>query len=193
MKRIIPMLILALAVVAAAQSVPTPIAGQQVIGSSPMYWMPNSSARLYVTSTGYLRDSAGTRRPVDTTLNSVGGNGACTSTFSILTNGLVGLESNFELSYGIRATDPAQYGVRMYFATRNKAPADTTWRIIHYMWNNARVITWHVPDSVTTTRSYRAANFYLSGQDARVCVERYTPALGAGDTTVLDNLFAKLR
>jgi len=186
--------ILACAFAALAQT-PTPIAGQQIVGTSPMYWQPNSSARLYVTLGGYFRDSAGVRRPADSTRNSVGGPGICTDTYTILTNTSVGLQSNFELRYGVRATDAAQYGVRIYFASRHRLPSgtDTTWAIIHTVWDTTQVTTWVTPKNIGTTRSARVANLYLGGQDIRACVMRVAPMLGSGDTTIVDNLWGRLR
>lgn len=197
MKRI---LVLILAVFAGVIGAQVPIAGQQVVGVSPIYWGLNNSSSLYVTSTGYFRDSAGVRRPFDTTATVgvgglVPGPGACSNIYTVLTNSAIGLQSNFELSYGIRATDPAEYGVEMYFATRNRLPSgtDSTWRIIHTAWDTTRVRTWVTPKNPTATRSYRAANFYLSGQDVRLCVKRVAPMLGAGDTTIIDKAVGRLR
>ncbi len=168
--------------------------GQKVVTESQILWGAGvGSPTLYISgATGFMRDSAGTRKVLDTTANSVGGAGACSQTIVMRTSLGIVPQSHAELSYKVRATDTAQAGFRIYLATRYRsAPvtSDTGWAVAgrQYVYDSSQVFLTHTNPGATTSFTTRFVNFWLSGQDVRVCIERTSISPGAGDTLVFNN------
>ncbi len=170
----------------------TAITGQGIVTEQRVGWGASMSSSLYVLSNKYMRDSASTRVTVDTSLASVGGAGACTQIIILRTGSAVTPQLRCELSYKVRATDTAEDGFSLYLATRYRTPVgtDSGWALPgkQYLWDSSQVYLTHTRPQTTTSNSTRFVNFYLSGQDARVCVQRTSSGgPGANDTIAFNN------
>lgn len=189
MKRIILAVLCAATVLLAADAT---IVGQGIQTEQRIGWGASMSQSLYVLSTKYMRDSASTRVNVDTSVASVGSSGACSQTIVIRSGTAVTPQLRCELSYRVRATDPTEDGFNIYMATRYRTPTtgDTNWAVAgrQYVYDSSQVYLTHTNPGAVAAASTRFVNFYLSGQDARVCVNRTSSGgPGTGDTIAFNN------
>ncbi len=188
-------LILALLLAASASfaQTATAITGQGIVTEQRIGWGASMSQSLYVTSTGFFRDSgaAGNRVAFDTSTSSVGGPGACSQTIVMRTGSGIVPQSYSQTSLRMRATDPVQAGIQVYlaFRWRNPATSDSGWVIPsrNRVYDSSYVYMTLTSPTLTTSYQTWWMNGFAAGQDVRVCVARTASGPGAADTVALSN------
>ncbi len=188
MKGIIAAVLLCAATLFAADAT---IVGQGPVVEQRIGWGASMSSSLYVTSTGYMRDSTGGRVAFDTSIASVGAAGACTQSIVIRSGTGVVPQAYGRLSLRIRATDVAQAGVQVYLAFRDRTPTgtDTGWVVPlrNRVYDSSYVYMTLTQPTLTTGFQTWWMNGFVAGQDVRVCVARSGTGPSTGDTVVFNN------
>lgn len=166
--------------------------GQKIVTEAPIGWGSSTSRTLKITSNAYLRDSASTFVAIDTSVASVGGAGACSNSIVIRSGSALTPQLRCELSYQVRATDVSEDGFDIYLASRYRTPAgtDSGWVLPgkNYYLDSLLVNQTHTNPGASTSYTTRLVNFYVSGQETRVCVNRAsTGGPGVGDTIFFSN------